>query len=106
MVKKENNGGFWGMLQAVMFGVKEFLSTFAARIQDAVIYTEEKVLQLLYASVIFITGVVFLCAAAVNLMTQYLQLSRGWSYLIIGLILILAAMTIKNKAVRDLRKRR
>lgn len=106
MVKKEQGNNFIEVFQTVMSGLSGLAKGFVGKIQDVIIYTEEKVLQVLYASVLFVTGLVFLSIAVVSLMNEYLGLSKGWSFLIISLILILSSVVLKDKAFKDLKKRR
>ena len=106
MVKKEQSINFLEIFQTVVSGISGLAKGLVGKVQDVIIYTEEKVMQILYASVLFVTGLVFLSIAIVSLMNEYLGLSRGWSFLIISLILMMASMIVKNKALRDLEKRR
>jgi len=109
MAVKKEDGKFdlAGMLKSGIFsGIVSYVKGLMGKFQDFVIYTEEKVIQIFYASTLFIAGLVFLSISVVLLMSEYLKLSQGWSFLIIGLILIMAAMMIKNKALKDIQKRR
>lgn len=74
-----------------------YLKNIAEKVEDLVYVAEKNVIHLLYASVLFISGIIFLSIALVFLIEDYLQLSKGWSLLIISLILFLSALLIKNQ---------
>jgi len=105
MVKKEQGRNLIEMFETIMSGLSGLAKSLVGKVQDVILYTEEKVMQILYASVLLVTGLVFLAASAVALMNEYLGLSKGWSYLIISLVLILSSLIIKNKAMKDLKRR-
>lgn len=106
MAKKEQGANFIEIIKSAVTGISGLAGNLVGRVQDIILYTEEKVLQILYSSVLFVTGLVFLSIAVVSLMNEYLGLSKGWSFLIISLILLLSSTIIKNKALKDLKKRR
>lgn len=106
MAKGEQGNNFIEILQTVVSGLSGLAKGLIGRVQEIILDTEEKVMQILYASVLFVTGLVFMSIAIVFLMNEYLGLSRGWSFFIISLILILSSMIFKNKALKDLKKRR
>jgi hypothetical protein len=107
--KTRTNKGpdFIGMLKS---GISSFISDrvnhTVNEIQGYITDAEEKAVQILYASSFFVAGAIFISIAAVMLINQYLNLSIGWSFMIMGLILIIASMVVKNKALNDSDRRR
>ena len=72
------------------------LKKVAASIQDSIYRVEKNIIRFFYASVLFITGIIFLFVAIASLMQEYLKLSAGWSFLVLSLILIILSFMIKN----------
>ena len=89
-----------GLKSGVVSGVIQYIKNFTNRVQDIVYRTQKKVIQIFYASALFIAGVIFLSIAVVLLISEYLQLSKGWSFLILGLVLIILAMFVKMNVER------
>ena len=107
MAKKEGGFDFASILKSGMIsGAIDFVKDAKNKVIDFVLFAEEKAVQLLSSAALFITGAIFISVAAVLLLNEFLGLSKGLGYLIIGLILIIAALITKNRALSDLNKRR
>ncbi len=78
-----------------------YLKNLAEKVETLIYTLEKNLIHLFYASVLFITGIVFLSLALVFLLEQYLSLSKGWSLLILSLILFLSALLIKNQVNKN-----
>lgn len=76
--------------------VKSFVESLADRTHDFFMQLEKKIVQGLYASVVMICGLIFLLISLAFLLSEYLKLSKGWSFLILGLILIIIALVSMN----------
>ena len=90
-----------GLKSKALSGIVEYAKGLIKKAQDAVYYTQRKVIQLFYASALFIAGIIFLSIAIVLLISDYLKLSKGWSFLILGLVLIILAMFVKISAEKS-----
>ncbi len=66
-------------------------------VKEAVEETEEKLMKKITATAIFLTGVVFISIAAVNLINDYLALNTGWAFVIVGLVLFIWSLSLKSK---------
>ena len=107
MAKKEGGFDLGGMFKSGMFsGIISYIMDLPGKVQDFIINTEEKVIQMFYSAALLVTGLIFLSISFVFLMNEYFALSKGWSLLIIGLILIIAAMLMRNRTLDNITKRR
>lgn len=105
--EKESSSSILEMLKSIaVSSVTDYVKGVMSDIHDLVEYVAKRALQILYATALFMVGLLFLCIAAVLLIRQYLHLSIGWSFMVMGLILIIAAILIKNKALNDINERR
>jgi len=101
--RKEENTDILGTLKSIATStVDNYVKGVVDDIRDLVEYIGERALQVIYASALLVVGLLFLCIAVVMLISQYLGLSLGWSLTIMGLILVLAGIMIKNKAMNDI----
>ncbi len=98
MVKKESGFNFWGIL--------DFISGLSGKVNDIIVSTEEKIIQKVYSTVLLISGLIFLSLSFVFLMSEYSILSQGWSFLVMGIILVMVSLIIKNRALNRIAKRR
>ena len=85
------------LLKGVTTGLATGVKAIAKKTQDAARNAQKKVMQLLFASVFFALGAIFLCIALVFLVNEYLNLSRGWSFLVMGLLLIITGLILKSR---------
>lgn len=107
MAKKEEGFNFGSILKSGIFSnIISFIKDFPGKVQDFIINTEEKVIQLFYSASLMLAGLIFLSISLVFLMNEYFALSKGWSLLIIGLILIIASLIIRSRTLDDIAKRR
>lgn len=107
MAKKEGNSDIMGIVKSSIFsGISNLVKDFKDKVQEFILRIEEKAIELFYASALFITGFIFISIALVLLLAEYFNLSRGWGFLIIGFILTIFALIIRNKALNNLVKRR
>ena len=97
MVKKESGFNFWGIL--------DFIAGLSGKVNDIIVSTEEKIIQKVYSTVLLISGLIFLSLSFVFLMNEYSILSQGWSFLIMGIILVMVSLIIKNRALNRIAKR-
>jgi len=107
MAKKEGGFDLAGILKSgLLSGIVSYVKDFSDKVQDFIINTEEKIIQLLYSAALMISGLIFLSISLVFLMNEYFTMSKGWSLLIIGLILIIASLVIRNRTLDSMAKRR
>jgi len=107
MAKKEEGFNLGGILKSgILSGIINYVRGFSGKVQDFIINTEEKVIQMFYSAALLVTGLIFLSISFVFLMNEYFTLSKGWSFLIIGLILIIAALVIRTRTLDSMAKRR
>ncbi len=98
MAKKEGGFNFWG--------IPNFIAGFSGKVNDFIVSSEEKIIQMIYSAALLIAGLIFLSLSFVFLMNEYSILTQGWSFLIIGLILVIVALIMKNRALNHITKRR
>lgn len=67
-------------------------------IQNFILGTADRAIRMVYVSALFIVSAVFISIAFVLLLNDYLGLSRGWSFLVSGLIIALVAFIIRGRA--------
>ncbi|MCF7859910.1 MAG: hypothetical protein K9N07_11410 [Candidatus Cloacimonetes bacterium] len=67
------------------------------RISDVVEKKEKKLLELLVEKAVFLISLIFICIAAVLIISQYLELHMGWSFLIIGLMLLVWSFSLRTR---------
>ena len=107
MVKKEGGFDLGSVFKSGMFsGIVSYVMDIPGKVQDFIINTEEKVIQMFYSAALMAAGLIFLSISFVFLMNEYFNLSKGWSLLIIGLILIIAAMVMRTRTLDNITKRR
>ena len=90
MAKQEEGFGFWRTLTNII--------DFPGKVKEFVSSTEEKLVSMFYSASVLIAGLIFISLSCVFLINQYLVLSMGWSFMIIGLILIIVSLVIKSRA--------
>lgn len=89
MAKKE--GGF-SFLKII-----DYFTNFSGKAKEFIISTEEKAIRIFYSAILLLAGLIFLSISFVFLINEYFELSKGWSFLMMGLILIIVALLIKSK---------
>ncbi len=67
-------------------------------IKEKVQQTQRRIMQQLYAGLLMLTGIVFVAIAAALMLPDFFGVSRGMSFLIIGLALIIFAFVIKSQS--------
>jgi hypothetical protein len=67
------------------------------RISDVVEKKEKQLIEILLEKAIFLTAIIFISLGAVFIVSQYLELHIGWSFLIIGLMLLVWSFGIKTR---------
>ena len=81
--------------------IKDYIKDFADKTQQFFLRLEKRVLHELFASIIFITGIIFLIISIAFLIKEYLRLTTGWSFFIIALILIIISLFVKLFASKE-----
>jgi len=76
--------------------IKKGFSMFAKNIQKIVYHTEEKIMQILLSSSLFIISIVFVSIAFILLLPELTGIHIGWAFLAIGIVLMLWAYAIKK----------
>jgi len=76
-------------------GAKGLLEELIHRIQDIAYQTEKKMIEKLIAALMMIVGVIFIILAITYFLTDFLRLQKYWSFLIVGLALIVIAFLLK-----------
>ena len=80
--------------------LKGFIDKLAKGVTDSIHKTEKKFLETLVAYVTFTAALLFLGAAAIMLIAEYSGLSLGWSFLVVGLLLMVISMFLHGAARR------
>lgn len=65
-------------------------------VSDATEKLVDRMAKFIGSSIFFIAGVLFLLLGVVFLFRQYLDLSYGWSFSLIGLVLVVISFVIKS----------
>lgn len=95
MAKEKRSGWASAIHDFVIPSIKDTLTnsvhTFVHRTQDILYKTQERLLEKLIIALLFFCGIVILLLSVGFLMIEYLRLSFGWSFFIVGLLLLLVA---------------
>ena len=78
-------------------GAKFLVEELVHKGQDIVYQTEKKIVDSLVAAVILLVGIVMIILAVTFFLTDFFRLERYWSFLIVGLVLIIAAILFKKR---------
>lgn len=77
--------------------LKSVAESYLDHVQNKIKDTHRRMMELTLAYAILLLSMVFVSIAAVMLISEYLEVSKGWSFLVVGLLLLLWAMKIKNR---------
>ncbi|MFH1590683.1 MAG: hypothetical protein ABIC95_02035 [archaeon] len=104
--KDKDSGGFSSsVLDFIKTGVFDLVRDSSKKLvhtaQRVIYQTQEKIVQQLIAALLFFLGMVFVLIAVVRLLSQYVGLSDGWSFLIVGLLILIIALTQRKKYSDD-----
>ena len=80
--------------------IKGFIDELSKSMSETIHRYEKKYLDTLMSYLFFSVGIIFIATAVIFLINEYLGLSRGWSFLFIGLIMVLWSVFIKGKAYK------
>ncbi len=77
--------------------VNTFFSSIRDDIKDALNTAQKRFSRSLQQIIFFVTGLLFLLIAAIQLIPEYTGIHKGWLYLVAGVLLLLVA-NLKNQA--------
>lgn len=77
--------------------IKDYSENLGRRIHDFALAIEQKIAKMFMVHLLLVLGIVLSFIAFPFLIEQYLDLSFGWSLLIIGLLVIIIAMFSKGR---------
>lgn len=97
MAKKDGDG-LTHFFSDVLYGfISGFVENVVESVQEVVEHAGRRLfLGGMYYLLLF-TSVIFLGVAAVFLLSEYLIVSKGWGFLIVGLLILIAALVIDIK---------
>ena len=78
--------------------LKGFIENLSKGITDSIHKTERKFLETLVSFVAFTAALLLLAVAAIMLIAEYSGLTLGWSFLIMGLIMLIISMLLHHAA--------
>lgn len=81
--------------------IREYSENLGKRIHDFAFQIEQKIAKMFMIHVLLVLGIVLSFIAFPFLIEQYLDLSFGWSLLIIGLFIIIIAMLAKGRIMKQ-----
>jgi len=84
-------------IYTIFEALKKGMNNLTKNIQKVIYHTEEKVMQILLSSSIFIIGIIFISIAVILLIPELTGIHIGWAFLAIGIILMIWAYAIKKK---------
>jgi len=86
---------------SIVKNLKDHTKDFVQRGQEIVYQTTENVMERLFSTLIFSIGTIMVIVAVALLIYENLGLSLGWSFLIMGLILLAIAIQFILDGVRE-----
>ena len=92
-VKEFGTGFLLGTLKSIYENFLETLQGYAYK-------TQKRIIDVFSIFFIFISGTVLLIIAAVFLLNEYLSLSFGWAFLVLGFIMLMVALLMKQRLER------
>jgi len=100
--KEGKSSGFLSGLTEIVKGfslglVKGMFDDFVKQVQEKIYETEKRVLDLLFSTIILMVGVIFTAIAVIFLLSYYTGLNEGWGYLIMGVLLVIWAVSVAKK---------
>ncbi len=99
--KKEEKSWFKGDLASKLIDVITIgFKTGIEKLQERIYETEQKMLKIFFSAMLMMAGVFFVSVAIILLIAQYLKISLGWSFLIIGLVLLIASLQLKQQVMK------
>lgn len=95
-------GGLWATIKdslkiMITQGIKSSLYEVMDAVSEQAIIIQRRMMKMLAYYFLLGLSIIFLSIALVRLLDEYLGLSIGWSYLIIGGALLIGALLMKNK---------
>jgi len=106
-VKKENKeeGGIVSALKDFSTGfllgaLKNTYTEFIETLQGYAYKTQERILEIFSLFIVMLCGLIFLLIGLVFLINEYVKLSWGWSFLIMGITLILISYLLKIQIIK------
>ena len=82
---------------SVLSSVKNAAKDILKKAQDIVYYTQEKMMEMLAAGIIMLTGVIMMLIGLVYLINNSFNLQEQWGFLIVGFIILLTGKIFFNK---------
>lgn len=76
---------------------QEISDTVARSVSDTITGVQRKVFRKVAAAVLLFVGVIFASIGITLLLSQYLRISYGWSFLIVGCALWVGGVLLKKK---------
>lgn len=83
--------------ELVIKAFEGFVHNLTEKMMDVIVNFEKRILGTGVSYVFFMIGSIFISVAIIFLLYQYLGLSLGWSFMFIGLILVIWSYMIRKK---------
>ncbi|NOZ81283.1 MAG: hypothetical protein GXP63_06450 [DPANN group archaeon] len=81
---------------SIVKNMKERSEDLVHHAQEIAYQTAENMMEKLFSAVLFGAGVLFIMIAITLLVVQYLDLTLGWSFLLMGLLLLVISLLFKG----------
>lgn len=101
MAKKEGDwkSSLVDVVKSQVIGrMKDYFDDMAAKVENAVVVTQKKVLRAIMSSAFMLLGIIFLILGLTFYVIDVLKYERSTVYLVIGLILILISVIFAQSA--------
>lgn len=85
---------------SIVKNLKDHTKDFVQRGQEIIYQTTENVMERLFSTMLFSIGSILVIVAVALLIYENLGLSLGWSFLIMGLILLVISLLFKERIRR------
>lgn len=85
---------------SIVKNLKDHTKDFVQRGQEIIYQTTENVMERLFSTMLFSVGSILVIVAVALLIYENLGLSLGWSFLIMGLILLVISLLFKERIRR------
>ncbi len=77
-------------------GFKMLANTVSMKAQETFYRAEKRLMRLLVSYFAFLAGVILVSIAVILLISEYFNLSQGWSFLLVGIIFLIASTIIRS----------
>ncbi len=84
--------------------IKNTIKDSVEKAQYKIYETEQKVMKNVIVSLIFFVGVIMLVISSVFMVKDYLKLSFGFSFLMIGMLILIIALLLKVSLLKENRR--